>query len=385
MRGRITQRSLGSWTIVYDLPRGLDGKRKQKRVTLRGTKKEAEKELRRRLQEIDDGLIVDAAKGTLRDHLERWLETIRATIAPKTFEGYQIVVRTHLLPHLGHRRLETLKPADIQDFILMLQRSGSRTKGHEGQSLAGITVHHIGSVLRQALALAVDMGVLARNPAARVKLPAPVSPEKRALNEEQIAQVMTATEKSYLHMLILLGAAIGARRGELLALRWQDVDLESGKVTICRSLEETTGGLRFKEPKTRAGRRTVVLPSYALRALIRHKGQQSELRLQLGPAWHDLDLIICHPDGSAIRSSTASVRMKQAMDRIGMAGATLHGLRHSFASLAIHHGANLKTLQTVLGHANINVTLGRYGHMLGGEQEKVAERINEAMAKVVGL
>jgi integrase len=385
MKGRITQRSTGSWTIVYDLPRGPDGKRKQKRVTLRGTKKEAEKELRRRLQEIDDGLIVDAAKGTLGDHLERWLAAVQATISPKTFEGYQIVVRTHLLPHLGYRRLESLKPADIQDFILMLQRSGSRTKGHEGEPLAGITVHHIGSVLRQALALAVDMGVLARNPAVRVKLPAPTSPEKRALNGEEIATVTKATENSYLHTLILLGAATGARRGELLALRWQDVDLETGKVSICRSLEETRAGLRFKEPKTRAGRRTLVLPTYALRALIRHKGQQSEQRLQLGPAWHELDLIVCHPDGTAIRPSTASVRMKQAMDRIGMEGVTLHGLRHSFASLALHNGANLKTLQTVLGHANINVTLGRYGHMLGGEEERIAERINAVMEHVVGL
>jgi site-specific recombinase XerD len=133
------------------------------------------------------------------------------------------------------------------------------------------------------------------------------------------------------------------------------VDLESGAAALLdqlvRSLEESQTGLRPKEPKTRAGRRTIV----------------------------------CHPDGHAICPSTAGVSMEQAMDRTGMDGVTRQGLRHSFASLALHNDANLKTLQTVLGHANINVTLGRYGHMLGGAEEHVAARLNAAMERVVVL
>lgn len=383
MQGQIKQRSPGSWQLCYDLPRGADQKRKQKYCTVRGTKKDAEKELRRLLAEVDAGLVVDTARGTVADHLIKWLQMMEGKVKPTTLEGLRIVVNAHLIPHLGQHKLESLKPTDVRDFIITLQTQGNRAKGKQGKPLAGITVHRIGKALKQALEDAVEMGVLARNPA-RVRLPSPKAGTKRVLTEAEITRVMAETRRSYLHTMILLGLTTGARRGEILALRWQDVNRETGEVTIQRNLIEVGGAITCDTPKTRAGRRTVFLPEFARQALIRHRGEQAARRLAIGTLWQENDLVVCADDGHPVRPGAASVRMKQMMDRLGLPGVTLHGLRHSFASLAIKNGANLKTLQTIMGHESVNITVGLYGHLLGGEQEALAAGLDEMLAKVMG-
>lgn len=386
MTGSLTQRSPGTWTLTYDLPRGADGKRQQKKVTIKGNRKEAEKEMRKRLAEIDSGAVLTVAKGTVSEHMEKWLRVMKTQQrSARTIEVYEIVVRRHIIPRLGMKRLETLRPVDIQDFITAIAERGSHRAGQEGKPLAPVTVNHIGTILKMALQLAVDQGQLARNPAARVKLP-PAKPKKRsALNEEQIAVVMEACKTSYLYTLVLICSATGMRRSEALALRWQDIDLDTGELHIRQSLVETKGSLEFGTPKTESSARRLVLPEYCRRALVVHRGKQAERRLQMGPIYQDHDLVVTGIDGSPIRPSRASCRFGQITKELGMKDVTLHVLRHSFASLALQTGANLKTLQTVLGHANSKITLDVYAHLLGGEQEEVAQRLDEVLGKAVGL
>lgn len=381
MRGRIIARG-ASWQLIYDLPRGADGRRQQCSCTVAGPRAQAERELRRRLAEVDAGK-TRPGRQTVAAYLEGWLAAMHGRVSDKTHEGLSIVVRVHLAPHWQRVRLDALTASAVRDFVTVLQTTGSHQRGRAGGPLAPVTVHRIGSVLRQALEEAVDLGLLARNPA-RVKLPPPRPQPKRVLTVAEIGRVLREARDSYLHTLILLGVATGARRGELLALRWEDVDLDTGAVWIRRSLVEVGGAVGAKEPKTAAGTRTLVLPAFARAELRHHKGRQAAWRLECGPIWQDHGLIVCREDGRPVRPSTASVRMRQLMDRLDLPGVTLHGLRHGFASHALLNGlADLKTLSTALGHANVNVTLNIYRHLLGGEMETLAAGMETVLGKVL--
>jgi integrase len=228
---------------------------------------------------------------------------------------------------------------------------------------------HFHRLLQKALSQAVRWQLLARNPASAVEPPRPQRQQMRALDETETATLLKLVEDTRLYMPTLLAITGGFRRGEILALRWQDVDLQTGRAVISRSLEDTKESVRVKSPKTERGRRTVVLPGFTLDALRTHRAQQAARRLAAGPAYDDNDLICAREDGSFWPPDTFTTLFAARVRTSGLAHFRFHDLRHTHATQLLKQGVHPKIVSERLGHSNIGITLDTYSHVLPGMQE----------------
>lgn len=277
MRGNITRRGKSSWRLKLDLPAGT-GERQTRYVTVRGKRQDAERELTRLIAAADNDSFIEPTKLTIADYLRTWLNGPHG-LAGKTAERYQQLAEQQIVPHLGALPLQKLRPAHVADWHAKLLLAG----GKDGRPLGARTVTAAHRVLHRLLARAVAVELLTRNVASAVKPPKVGEAEIESLTADQISVVLKALEGHYpLQPIAVLALSSGARRGEILALRWGDVDLVASTVRIERSLEQTRAGLRFKLPKTKHGRRVVALPPIILEALRAHRRRQLELRLALG-------------------------------------------------------------------------------------------------------
>lgn len=380
MRGSIVARGKGTWAVVIELPRGEDGKRRQKWHTVKGTKKAAEAELARLIHERHTGAYVEPSQETVASHLRRWLAMVKSNLGPSAYDLYEGYVSKHLVPRFGTLRLDRLTPAMVADYYVWLAAHGHR---RTGGPLSSQVVHSIARTLRRALDVAVELGLLATNPARRVRMPQARNRKPDALTEERLTRVLAAVEGTHLHAITVVAVATGARRGELLALQWGDVDLDARVLTIHRSLEESSAGLRLKEPKSKAGNRTLALSAFAVKALRRVKAEQAERRLQFGADYLD-DYVFAQADGSRWRPDLVSQQFRAHMRRAGITDVSLHTLRHSYGSYLLAGGVPVNAVSSAMGHSNATMTLNRYAHLLGGEQEQAAAVIEAAVGRVMG-
>jgi len=263
MRGSIVKRYKNSYTIILELGNDpVTGKRKQQWVSVKGTKKEAEKKLSELLHQLDIGTFIKPNKITLAEFMERWLKDYAwPGLAPRTAEGYEHIIRRHLIPGLGKTVLTQLKPEQLQRYYSEKLASG-RCDGKGGLSPKTVRHHHV--TLHAALQSAVKWGLLSRNPADAVDAPRFQRPEMHTLSEDEMYVFLEAVKSTLYYELFYTALYIGMRRSELLALRWLDVDLLLCQVSVTRSLHHLRdGSFVFRQPKTAKGRRMVVLPPSA--------------------------------------------------------------------------------------------------------------------------
>ncbi len=377
MKGHIRNRGKNSWAIVLDLDRSPEGRRRQKWHAVRGTKRDAERELARLLHELNTGAYVEPARMTVGEYLERWLaDYAKNNVAAKTFERYAEIVRIHLKPAFGYLRLPKLQPLHIQGYYSKALSEGRRD-GKGGLSAQTVLHHH--RVLHGALRQAVRWQLLPRNPADAVQPPRPVRKEMKALDEAGTVSLLKAAKSSRLHRPIFLAVTTGLRRGEFLALRWDAVDLDRGVLSVREALEQTKEGVRFKQPKTRGSRRTVDLPGLIVEELRRHKVEQAEQKLSLGPAYQDHDLVFPEPDGRPWAPDRFTSAFSALVCRAGMKGLRLHDLRHTHATQLLSQGVHPKIVSERLGHATVAITLDTYSHVLPGMQEEAAQKIDASL------
>ena len=383
MKGHIRPRGEGAWAIILDV--GVDpetGRRRQKWHNFRGTKRAAEGERTRLLHELQTGAYVERSKLTMRDYLQRWLKDYALIkVSGKTYERYAEIVRCHLIPNLGQYGLSDLRPLQIQSYYSQSLLSGRRNgKG----ALSARTVLHHHRILHQALHQAVKWQLLARNPADAVEPPQPSKKEMLALDEGQTSKLLDAARSNrLLQPAVLLAATTGLRRGEVLALRWRDIDFESASLAVRRSLSQTKAGLSYKEPKTIKGRRTVALPGLLIEALRRHRAEQARARLMLGPAYEDNDLVCCRVDGKPFQPSSVTHEFIMLSRDCGLPNIHFHTLRHSHATLLLRRGVHPKIVSERLGHSTIGITLDVYSHVLPGMQEEAARQVDVALRSAI--
>ncbi len=376
MKGHVRQRG-GTWVFVLDLGRGSGGKRRQKWQGGFRTRKDAERELTRVLHELNTGAYVEPSKFTVSEYLGQWLEHYAKTnVAPKTAERYAEIVKVHLAPALGGHPLARLQPLHIQTYYSQALQSGRRD-GQGGLSAQTVLHHH--RVLREALRQAVKWQLLARNPADAVEPPRPRRHETRTLDEEATARLLEAVKGGRLYLPVLLAATTGMRRGEILALRWQDVDLRAGTLAVRQSMEQTREGCRFKQPKTQKSRRVIALPPLAVEGLRRHKAEQAKQKLLLGPGYQDNGLVCAQPDGQPWSPGALTNAFRYVVRRAGYPGIRFHDLRHGHASQLLRAGIHPKVVSERLGHSTVGITLDTYSHVLPGLQEEAARRIDTAL------
>lgn len=311
------------------------------------------------------------AEQTLSEYLEQWLVTYaRPNVGLKTYERYERIIRQNIAPQLGSTALADLRPLAIQSLYSRLLSSG-RQDGQGG--LSPLTVQHVHRLLRKALHQAVRWELISKNPADGVDAPRVHRKEMNALDRNGLRRLLLALQGHKLYLPVLLAATTGARRGELLGLRWTDVNFSAGTLRIARSLEQTSAGLNFKEPKSRYSKRTISLAQVTVEALKAHRNVHDT-----GPD----GLVVCRPDGTPLPPNQLSAEFHKFAKRHGFS-IRFHDLRHTHASNLLRDGVPVNVVSRRLGHAESSITLNVYSHVLPGMQEEAADKVDEMMAEVL--
>ncbi|MBN2462361.1 MAG: site-specific integrase [Dehalococcoidia bacterium] len=380
MRGYIKKRYKNSYTIALNLGRDpATGKRKQQWISVKGTKKEAEKRLGELLHQLDTGTFMKPGKTTLAEFLERWLKDYAwPNLAPRTAEGYEHIIRRHLIPALGSMTLTQLKPEHLQRYYSEKLLTG-RCDGKGGLRSKTVRHHHV--TLHDALESAVKWGLLSRNPADAVDPPRCQRSEMHTMNEDDIHTLLEAAKSTPYYALFYLALYTGMRRSELLALRWCDIDLLLCQVYVTRTLHQLRdGSIVYRAPKSAKGRRMIALSPSAAVVLREHKEKQELTRDMLGIPLKDDDLVFSQLDGKPLLPDTVTHAWIKLVRRTGLEGIRLHDARHSHASLMLKQGTHPKIVQERLGHASIQITLDTYSHVAPGLQEAAADRFDKMVS-----
>ncbi len=374
MKGNLTRRGRASWRLKYDVPDG-NGQRGTRYVTLRGTRREAQAQAVKVLASVASGMHIDPSAETVGEFIARWLDGAHE-LAGTTVERYRQLAEHQIVPHLGTMPLQKLRRAHLMEWHSKLLATG----GTDGRPLSARTVKHAHFVLHRALERAVEGELIARNVAHGVRAPKVETTEIAILKADQIAAVLAALVDHPLYPIVVLALTSGARRGELLALRWSDVDLTAGTIRIERSLEQTSAGLKFKRPKTRHGVRSITLPPVAVEALHVHRRKQLELRLALGQGKANPDtLVFSTIEGEPMLPNGLSRDWGKFVRTHKLPIVTFHALRHTHASTLIASGLDALTISRRLGHGSPTITLGVYGHLFTNTDDKAAAIMQAAL------
>ena len=374
MRGHIRRRGEHSWELKYDV--GTDprtGRRVTKFVSFKGNKREAQAELVRLMDTVRRGEHVDPSKLTMSEFLDRWEQGWAALhVGPATRERYVGLLALHVRPHIGASSLHRLQPVHLAELYAKLL---------EKRVSAG-TIKDVHQVIHKALTVAVEWSLLSRNPAAIARPPRVQTREIEIITVEQAQRILQCLRGRALYPIIALALATGMRRGELLALRWGDVDLDARRIQVERSLEQTKAGLRSKEPKTKHGRRSIKISPSVVAELKAHWAQQQAHRLKLGLGRAgDGDLIFPSWDGAPRSPGATTVEWRRALAEFKLPAVSLHALRHTHASQLIAAGMDPVAISRRLGHASPTITLGIYGHLFENSDDRAAEIIEAAFGK----
>lgn len=383
-RGHIRRRGEHSWELKYDAPGNVPGQRITRFKTVKGTKRVAQAALTSILADVDRGTHVDPTKVTLRDFLQRWLTDWAASnVSAKTLERYWQLAGHQVIPRLGSMPVQRIRPADLQELYGALLREGRA----DGGPLAALTVGHCHRLLRRALGHAVTWGVVQQNVAAVVHAPRVRKDEIEIASDAEIKAILDhlRDRDRPLYTLAMVALATGARRGELCALRWQDIDLDGGFIRIERSLEQTRAGLAFKQPKTKLSRRTVSVPLATVAELRAHRLAQQEKRLASGLGRIASDNLV-FTTGAAEPRKPDTLSTAWSRNTLAVLGrqVSLHTMRHVHASHLIAAGLDILTISRRLGHTRPTITLDVYGHMIHSSDDTALAAVEALLVKVSG-
>ena len=363
--GTITRRKDGRWEGRYTLHRGTGPKRE---VLYGKTRSEVAEKLTKAMADRDGGLVFDAGALTVGDCLDRWLaDSVRGTVRPSTYVRYEGIVRNHIKPAIGRVKLKALTPAHVRALYR-----------EKLEALSPRSVNYVHVTLHKALKQAVVDGLLPRNVCDAVKAPQAHRKEIDPLSPAQAQALLEAARGDRNEALYVVAVHAGLRQGELLALKWPDIDFGIGALSVQRSLAADG---TFNPPKRKKSRRTVKLTKAAVEALKRHKAAQNEERLGLGSLWEDHDLVFPNRVGKPMAHNNLYERdFKALLKKAGLRGFTFHSLRHTCATLLVKENVNPKIVQELLGHATISQTMDTYSHVLPGMQEAAVSAMEGALS-----
>jgi integrase len=371
--GNLYQRSDGRWEARISYIDPITGQ--HRRMSLyASTQIVAAAKARKIRERLEADAPIRDSSDTVADWLAHWRETTLAVSDRKdsTKELYANLARKHLEPApIGMIQLGKLRPSDVERLILDL-----KTKG-----LSDSTIRSIYVVLRAALDGAVRDQLLRRNPAAVVARPGVKRQEARHLGAEELCVLLKASESSRYHLPLLLIALTGLRRGEALALRWSDVDLDAGTMKITATVSRIGGQLVISEPKTERARRTIPLTPALVTMLKAHRKTQLEERLRAANIWHDHGLVFCTEFGTPVEPRSLLRVIEAAAKKANIEGVGVHTLRHSAATAWLEGGVHIKQVSTLLGHSSISITGDVYGHA----SDAGARRAVESLGHIFGI
>jgi integrase len=379
MKGHIRRRGVETWELKFDIGRDQTGKRITQYCNFKGTKREAQNKLAELISAVDKGTHVARSSVTVAAHvterIDKWVALEKIT--PKTAERYRELAENQIGPHIGGIKLQELKAVHIEDWHATLRSSGRRD-GKGG--LSALTVRHCHRLLSKALKEAARHDLVVRNVASMQQPPKVAKKEVEILTADQVRNVVLKLSAQTIYPRAIIALFTGLRRGEILALRWQHVDLDRKVIEVRWAIEETKErGLRFKAPKTENGRRDVTMPDIVVNTLRAYRRQQLEQRLALGLGKLTGDvLLFTRLNGEPRSPHRFSKEWNAAAGELGIK-VGLHALRHTHASALIDRGIDVVKICKRLGHASPTVTLEVYAHLFDRREDKSAEAINEAV------
>ena len=373
MRGTVIQRGKG-WSICYYIGKDEHGKWLQKWESGFPTKKEAQRVLRTRIDMIENSFSNNLSRSTVAGYLNYWLKVYcEPRLAPNTINGYRTNIEKHIIPYIGIIPLLKLQPKDIQTLYLTLQ----------GKGLSSTSIRYVHNNLHKALQFAVKQQSLPRNPADCVEPPTVRKYEASVLKGEQVLQLLKACSGSEVYLPILLTVSLGLRRGEALALRWQDVDLDQKVVSIrhsalCKSQETFT----ISETKTKNSNRTLRLPDTLFDLLIVRYAELQKLRAEVGSGYNPLNLVCCRDSGQPFTCGVLHHQFHTALEKAGLPSIRFHDLRHTTATFMLQNAVPAKIVSAMLGHSSIGITMDTYSHVLTDMQEGATSKMNTLLKKL---
>lgn len=363
--GSIYKATDGRWVGAVTLASG------KRRVAYGKTRQEAAGKLADLLKLQRDGLNVQPNRETVAHFFTGWLETIKPRLQPGSYVTYEASLRRQVIPLLGAHRLDRLRPQHIQSFYAQLLEGG----------LSANTVNRIhNSVIFPPLEQALRWNLIPRNVAGLVDLPKIEKVEAQVFSMEQARVFLSAIQGDPIEALYVVAITTGMRQGELLGLRWSNVDLDGRMIQVSEAYKRDYKGRKIGRPKSETSRRKIALSLLAVEALVRHRAQKQKARDAAGRPWTDQDFVFPSGTGRPINPSWLRQDLfYPLLARAGLPRITFHALRHTFATLQIAQGTNLKIISEMLGHASIRITADQYGHISDTMQRQAQDGLDRLL------
>jgi len=363
--------------VVVPITDPATGEEKPKWFSGYRTKKEAETARIEIVSKLNNNTFVLPKKLTVKEYLEDWFKTyVEPNLSPTTVQGYKANIYRHTIPYIGGIPLQQLKAANIQEMYNTLKEKG-RVDGKAG--LSPTSIRYVHRVLREALQHAVKQQLIPRNIADDLTLPQVKKYRAKVYRPEEILTLLKCVKDNEYETVIYLAALLGLRRGEVLGLKWCDVDFRDKSITIQRQLLPTSKGVIFKDPKTEDSIRRLKLSERLVDILKKEKNKQKRNKLSLGKDYKDNNLVCCHDNGEMFHPSCLSRDFAEILKQNKLEHIRFHDLRHSLATNLLNTNTPMKVTSEILGHSNISITMDLYSHVTADTQKNALESLDKAV------
>ncbi|QDP39368.1 site-specific integrase [Radiobacillus deserti] len=342
-----------------------------KQIRRRGfkTKREAEIAKNKMLYEINNGMYVEPTRMKMEELSQKWLKKKKRDVQETTFTGYKILVDKHIEPYFHQKQIDKVKTYHIEEFYDHL---------YEEAELSGTTVQKIHTVIKSCFDYAMKMEWIAKNPVDSVDRPKREPSVVEVWDSNEVRFFLDNTNDDPLFIAYQLAVAEGMRQGEILGLRWKDIDFKGQKLTIRQTL--SNDGKKLKPgAKNKSSLRTIPLTKETLIVLKKHPNRQSKIKIESESAFKDLDLVVCTNVGTPINPSNLRRSFNRNIEKLDMKKIRFHGLRHTHATICLQLNMHPKIVAERLGHADVRITLDTYSHLLPSMQSQAVNQISQAI------
>lgn len=343
-----------------------------------GGKKDAERAMHEFIREIEKGYYVTDSKISVAEWVDTWLEVyIIPNVSPTTLSRYQGMIKRYIKPMLGSIQVQQLTTLAVQNWVNRLKISPV-----SGREMSAATIKHAYHVLKGSMDKAVLANIIPKTPCTGIMLPKGQKKPPVIYDEGQIRQLIAAAKGTEMELVVEIELCLGLRRGELLGLRWEDIDWDKNQIHIVNNRVVVDGKAIVKDPKTESSRRTVDVPEQLIQKLRKHKLACAANRMRLGQEYTVTDYVIVHPDGKPIYPEYLSQMFTKLQKKAGLPKCRFHDLRHLCASIMLMQGVNVKTAAALLGHSQISTTMNIYSHVLPSVAKEAAQKIGSLVYDV---
>ncbi|WP_029422150.1 tyrosine-type recombinase/integrase [Alicyclobacillus macrosporangiidus] len=377
MNGHVTKKG-NKYYVVIELGRDAMGKRQRRWFGGYDTKKAAQAALVEKLHDLQTGQFHEETDMTIAEFLQQWLDHKQSQVRPSTLRSYSWHVRHHIIPYIGHVKISKLTPVMLQKLYTDLQKA-PRKDGKPGV-VSNRSILHAHLVLHEALDRAVKWGLTPRNVCELVDPPRPRKVDMQVWDIEHVNRFLSVAQEDRYYIAFVLAIMTGLRKGEILGLRWSDVDFSSKLITVRQNLSYVHGQFYFLEPKTAHGRRAVAISDPIIEALNIHRIRQEEERLKAGPLYRDHGLVVQTEVGTPVSPRNLDRSWYNLLGKCDVPRIRFHDLRHTHATLLLKQGVHPKIVSERLGHANIGITLDTYSHVLPNLQQSAVDQLSELIS-----